>query len=141
PADPGDRAPRAASPRGRARRGPPRHRPRARPRPLARLPADLRTGGDPMSDLDLWGRLRPGDWLDAQVFPPLGYAVPGIIPEGFGLLAAPPKAGKSWFALGVLLDVARGARTLGGVDTGPARPVLYMALEDGDRRLQGRART
>lgn len=94
-----------------------------------------------MSDLDLWGRLRTGDWLDAQVFPPLRYAVPGIIPEGFGLLAAPPKAGKSWFALGVLLDVARGARTLGGVDTGPARPVLYMALEDGDRRLQGRART
>lgn len=93
-----------------------------------------------MSDLDLWGRLRTGDWLDAQVFPPLRYAVPGIIPEGFGLLAAPPKAGKSWFALGVLLDVARGARTLGGVDPGPARPVLYMALEDGDRRLQGRAR-
>lgn len=93
-----------------------------------------------MSDLDLWGRIRTGDWLDAQVFPPLRYAVPGIIPEGFGLLAAPPKAGKSWFALGVLLDVARGARTLGGVDTGPARPVLYMALEDGDRRLQGRAR-
>lgn len=93
-----------------------------------------------MSDLDLWSRLRTGDWLDEQVFPPLRYAVPGIIPEGFGLLAAPPKAGKSWFALGVLLDVARGARTLGGVDTGPARPVLYMALEDGDRRLQGRAR-
>lgn len=93
-----------------------------------------------MSDVDLWGRLRTGDWLDAQVFPPLRYAVPGIIPEGFGLLAAPPKAGKSWLALSVLLDVARGGQTLGGIDTGPARPVLYLALEDGDRRLQGRAR-
>lgn len=92
------------------------------------------------TDLDLWGRLRTGDWLDAQEFPPLSYAVPGIIPEGLGILAGPPKAGKSWLALGVLLDVAAGGLALGAVPVGDGRPVFYLALEDGDRRMQSRAR-
>lgn len=94
-----------------------------------------------MSGTGLWGRVRSGEWLDQQIFPSLRYAVPGIIPEGCGLVVAPPKAGKSWFALNILLDIARGAPTLGGIDVGPARPVFYLALEDGDRRLQSRART
>ncbi|TDP78439.1 AAA domain-containing protein [Brachybacterium sp. AG952] len=93
-----------------------------------------------ITDHDLWGRLRTGDWLDAQSFPPLSYAVPGVIPEDLGILAGPPKAGKSWLALSVLLDVARGERALGAVEVGPPRPVLYFALEDGDRRMQSRAR-
>ncbi len=86
-------------------------------------------------------QVRTGDWLDAQVFPPLEFAVPGIVPEGFGLLVGPPKAGKSWAALAIALAVASGGHALGVIPVGHARPVLYLALEDGDRRLQDRCRS
>jgi hypothetical protein len=36
-----------------------------------------------------------GSWLDSQRFPPLEYAVPGIVAEGFGLLVAPPKLARA----------------------------------------------
>lgn len=84
--------------------------------------------------------IRTGTWLDEQTFPPLGWAVPGLIPEGFGLLIGPPKAGKSWAALSTALSVAAGTKAFSAVDVGPARNVLYLALEDGDRRLQDRCR-
>lgn len=85
-------------------------------------------------------RIRSGAWLDAQTFPPLAWAVPGILPEGFGLFTGPPKVGKSWATLDVVLAVASGGDALGKVPVGDARPVLLLALEDGDRRLQGRCR-
>lgn len=84
--------------------------------------------------------VRNGDWLDAQDFPPLAWAIPGLVPEGFGLFTGPPKIGKSWCALGIGLAVATGGLALGKVATGRPRPVLYLALEDGPRRLQWRAR-
>lgn len=90
--------------------------------------------------LELLERIRDGAWLDSQVFPPLAWAVPDIIPEGFGLLVGPPKLGKSWMALGIGLAVAAGGRALGRIPVGEARPVLYLALEDGPRRLQDRCR-
>lgn len=81
-----------------------------------------------------------GEWLDAQVFPPLEWAVEGIVPEGFGLLVAPPKAGKSWMVAGIGLACAAGGYALGKIPV-KQRPVLYLALEDGHRRLQDRFRT
>jgi len=84
--------------------------------------------------------LRDGAWLDAQVFPPLEWSVEGIVPEGFGLLVAPPKAGKSWWVAGVGLACAGGGYALGKIAV-DKRPVLYLALEDGHRRLQSRFRT
>lgn len=92
------------------------------------------------TEVDLLAGLRTGTWLDAQQFPPLRYAVPGLIPEGFTLLIGPPKAGKSWLALGAQLSVAAGGRALGQLAVGAARRVLYLALEDGDRRMQDRCR-
>jgi RecA-family ATPase len=86
----------------------------------------------------LLATLRTGAWLDAQVFPPLAYAVPGLIPEGSVLLVGPPKIGKSWLVLTVALAAAAGGKALS--ITIPKRPVLYLALEDGDRRLQDRCR-
>ncbi|WP_051730591.1 AAA family ATPase [Rhodococcus globerulus] len=80
-----------------------------------------------------------GAWLDAQHFPPLQWSVQGIVPEGFGLIVAPPKAGKSWFVAGIGLACATGGLALGKISVS-RRPVLYMALEDGHRRLQGRFR-
>lgn len=82
--------------------------------------------------------LRNGAWLDVQDFPPLVFALPGVIPEGLVLLVGPPKIGKSWFVLTVDLGAATGGRVLGIAI--PKRPALYLALEDGDRRLQDRCR-
>ncbi len=84
--------------------------------------------------------MRNGTWLDAQRFPELEWSVDGIIPEGFGLLVAPPKAGKSWMVAGVGLACAAGGNALGKIPVA-RRPVLYLALEDGHRRLQSRFRT
>ena len=77
--------------------------------------------------------------LDAKVFPPLRWHVPGLVPEGLGLLVAPPKAGKSWMVAAVGLACPAGGKAFGCIDVDP-RPVLYMALEDGERRLQDRHR-
>ena len=86
----------------------------------------------------LLGEIRTGAWLNARHFPPLRYAVPGLIPEGLTLLIGPPKAGKSLLILDALLAVAGSGRALGSLDVGQARPVLYFALEDSDRRMQAR---
>jgi hypothetical protein len=93
---------------------------------------------DPPDHNPLLAGLRDGAWLDRQEFPPLAYALPGVIPEGSVLLVGPPKIGKSWFVLTVALAAVTGGRALSIAI--PRRPVLYMALEDGDRRLQDRCR-
>src|SRR5207249_4395037 len=74
--------------------------------------------------------------LEAELRDP-NFAVPGILPEGLTLLAGKPKTGKSWFAFGNAIAVASGGRALGciPVDRGD---VLYLALEDTQRRLQQR---
>ena len=92
------------------------------------------------SDSGVKYELRDGAWLDGQKFDPLLYTVPGLMPAGLGIIAAPPKAGKSLLILDWLLAVALGGAALGALRTGPARDVLYLALEDGDRRLQSRCR-
>jgi RecA-family ATPase len=84
--------------------------------------------------------LRTGAWLDAQQFPPLEYHVDRLIPEGFSLMVGAPKIGKSWFALDILVAIAAGGYALGQIPV-EQRPVLYLGLEDGDRRLQDRCRT
>ena len=80
-----------------------------------------------------------GKWLDGQQFNDLEFAVEGVIPEGLGLLVAPPKKGKSFLVADVGLAVAAGRSALGSIPV-TKRPVLYLALEDGHRRLQDRFR-
>jgi hypothetical protein len=92
----------------------------------------------PSDAAKLLATLRDGAWLDRQEFPPLAYAVPGLVPEGSVLLVGPPKIGKSWLVLTIALAAASGGKAL-GLDI-PKRPTLYLALEDGDRRLQDRCR-
>jgi hypothetical protein len=70
-------------------------------------------------------------------FPPTRWAVPGLIPEGVTILAGSPKIGKSWLALGVAVSVATGGMALGRISVDPGE-VLYLALEDSQRRLQRR---
>lgn len=72
-------------------------------------------------------------------FPPLRQAVYQLICEGLTMLVAASKVGKSWLVLLMAICVARGEPFLGRV-TSKCR-VLYFALEDSERRLQGRLRT
>lgn len=75
--------------------------------------------------------------LRRMSFPPVQYIVPGYIAEGCTLLAGRPKLGKSWLVLEAGLAVAGGGDCLGGI-TCEQGDVLYLALEDNQRRLQRR---
>lgn len=80
--------------------------------------------------------IRSGAALMRRTFPPLRWHVPNLIPEGFTLLVGAPKAGKSWLALDIVCAAASGG-TVFGEHLDP-RPVLYLALEDSERRLHSR---
>ena len=75
--------------------------------------------------------------LCSMDFPEPEWVVHGILPEGLNLLAGKPKKGKSWLALNVAVSIATGKDALGslGVKRGS---VLYLALEDNNRRLKQR---
>jgi RecA-family ATPase len=77
--------------------------------------------------------------LMAREFPEPRWAVPGLVAEGLNLLVGSPKLGKSWLCLGLGVSVASGGRALGKIPVEQG-PVLYAALEDNPRRLQGRLR-
>ena len=74
----------------------------------------------------------------ARRLPPVQWAIPDILPEGLTLLAGKPKLGKSWLALAMALAVASGGVALGTYPVTQGE-VLYLALEDNERRLQSRA--
>lgn len=75
--------------------------------------------------------------LYSKVFPPIKYVVPNYIAEGLTLLAGKPKIGKSWMVMDFALAVASGGCCLGNVQCEQG-DVLYLALEDNDRRLNSR---
>jgi len=78
------------------------------------------------------------DELMREELPPLKVIVPGFVYAGLSALAAKPKIGKSWLAFALAIAVASGGVVLSQrVEQGD---VLYLALEDGKRRLQSRAR-
>lgn len=68
--------------------------------------------------------------------PPLRWALREIVPQGYCVLAGPPKLGKTWLCYQLAHAVAAG-ETLFGQDAQQA-PVLMLALEDGERRAQDR---
>ncbi|MBY2913776.1 AAA family ATPase [Rhizobium leguminosarum] len=72
-------------------------------------------------------------------FPPVKYVIPGYIAEGLTILGGRPKLGKSWLALGGCVAVATGGECLG--EDCEQGDVLYLALEDNQRRLQDRLET
>ena len=64
------------------------------------------------------------------------WIIPDLIGPGFTILAGPPKVGKSWLALQIAKSIAFGNDFLGKkVEQGR---VLYLALEDSERRLKQR---
>lgn len=70
-------------------------------------------------------------------YPDLIEHVPGLVTEGFGLLAGKPKIGKSWLTLDIALACSEGGVVLGSIPV-QQRPVFLLALEDGPRRLKDR---
>jgi hypothetical protein len=83
------------------------------------------------------GRLFSAATLQHEKFPALTWLLPDLIPEGLCLLVSRPKLGKSWLALDVALATAAGRFVLGTLKPATGE-VLYLALEDGRRRLQRR---
>jgi hypothetical protein len=82
-----------------------------------------------------WRRTSAAELL-SQPFAEPRWLVPSLLPEGLCIFAARPKTGKSWMALQLAIAVATGGRFFGEeVEQGS---VLYLALEDGDRRLARR---
>lgn len=74
--------------------------------------------------------------LQQKAIPPIRWIVENLIPAGLNILASPPKYGKSWAVLDLGLSVTAGGRFL-GYQTNPCE-VLYLALEDSERRLKSR---
>jgi hypothetical protein len=79
--------------------------------------------------------------LCEKEFPTVKYVVPNLFPEGVILLVSRPKLGKSW----LLQQVGSSVALANAVLVSPAEPdkpahgdVLYLNLEDGDRRAQRR---
>lgn len=74
--------------------------------------------------------------LQNMYIPPIRWVVDGLIPQGLTMIVAPPKSGKSWLMLDLCLSIAGGKQFLGRkCEKGGC---LYLALEDGKKRLQDR---
>jgi len=76
--------------------------------------------------------------LQKKPFKPVRIILPELIPEGVTILAGKPKMGKSWFALDVCMAVADPSRFVLGDKRPIHGDVLYLALEDNQRRLKKR---
>ncbi len=75
--------------------------------------------------------------LQNMTFPPVRHILPGYISEGATIIAGKPKIGKSWLTLDLCLAATASRFTLGTLK--PAQgDVLYLALEDNNRRLKRR---
>lgn len=70
----------------------------------------------------------------------LEWVIPGFLPVGLTMLGAKRKRGKSWLSLNLGLAVASGsdAVALGKYSVPDKSVVLMLALEDNERRMQGR---
>ena len=108
----------------------------------------LREAWDDFNDLGEWEETKPEPIkrLEAESIVSLNerhvdapvYAVEGLITNGITILASPPKFGKSWMCMDLAISVATGTEFL-GLET-HEQGVIYLALEDGDYRLQDRGR-
>lgn len=87
-------------------------------------------------------RLRPegieADELLVKTFPPIKWAIEGLLATGFALLGGPPKQSKSFLALDMALGVACGGRAMSELICHQG-DVLYLSLDnDSERRLADR---
>ena len=73
----------------------------------------------------------------ATQFAPIQWVVPDYLPEGLSILAGRQKLGKTWLALDWGVAVATGGAAMGSIFC-EVGDVLYIDLENGPRRVQGR---
>ena len=74
--------------------------------------------------------------LCAKEFPPIIWLLPNIFPTGSLYMAGPPKLGKSVFVTSLAVAVATDG-AFGGLSTDTGG-VIYLAMEDSERRLKTR---
>ncbi len=82
-------------------------------------------------------RLISAAAIQQKDLPPIVWIVNELLPEGLAILAGRPKIGKSWMAKNIAISVANGFKALGMFATNRS-DVLYIALEDNQRRLKDR---
>jgi AAA domain len=78
--------------------------------------------------------------LLASSAPPVRWVIPDYIGEGLTILAGRPNSGKSWLALDWAIAVASGVTAMGAIACEPG-DVLYVDLENGERRIHARLET
>ena len=80
-----------------------------------------------------------GETLMDKRLPPTKFCVDTLLPQGLCILGGSPKVGKSWLVLDLCVHVAQGT-PLWGLDVASGE-VLYLCLEDSERRIQERLNT
>jgi hypothetical protein len=73
----------------------------------------------------------------AKRFDPIRWIVKDYLPEGFSVLAGRQKLGKTWLAIDISFAVACGGVAMGAIECEQG-DVLYLDLENGERRIQRR---
>lgn len=71
-------------------------------------------GTEQVAESNWKDHLIDADILEHKEFPPIVWAVDGVIPEGLTVLAGDPKAGKSLMAVDICSSIASGGQALGG---------------------------
>jgi hypothetical protein len=78
-------------------------------------------------------RLRPPGTMLVELmsieYPPVRWAVKGLLPTGFSILGGPPKMAKSMVALDIALGVAHGGRAMSQLECEQGS-VLYLSLDN-----------
>lgn len=106
-------------------------------RGYAAATAERSEGGDERRRRATGAGIDAADLLALELAP-LSWVVPDLVPEGTTILASPPKVGKSCLVYQVCVEAAVGGDLFGRRVTPGS--VLYLALEDGQRRGQDRLR-
>jgi hypothetical protein len=78
--------------------------------------------------------------LLASLAPPVRWVIPDYVGEGLTILAGRQNSGKSWLALDWAIAVASGVTAMGSVAC-ERGDVLYVDLENGERRIRSRLDT
>lgn len=110
------------------------------PLPLLASRDDVRRAAPAATDRPMQRKfqtIRVNDLMQ-KTLPAQQFIVGDLIPVGLCMLAGAPKVGKSWATLDLALSVAAGRPFLGRATTQGS--VLYLGLEDNQRRLQQRLR-
>lgn len=81
--------------------------------------------------------VKTAEALLTAEYPPIDWIVEGLIGEGLTMICGAPKIGKSWLVLSLALAAAQGGAFLGTLQA-QKTGVLYLALEDTERRIKRR---